>query len=123
MGREMAKASGFAASICDTIPSTMRHRYGTILHPGPKSIQGGLASWRSVLAAITRHARQRLSSVLLAASPGERSGITRKSGVTGSSGWRAPTRRRCLSPQHISWVLNATSQDDALRRLEPFKLD
>src|SRR5512132_2857076 len=33
MGREMAKASVFAASICDTIPSTMRHRHGIILHP------------------------------------------------------------------------------------------
>src|SRR5262245_44950341 len=100
MDREMVKASVFAVSICDTIPSTMRDRYGTILHPGPKSIQGGLASWRSALVAITRCVQQHLSSVLLAASPGERSGITRKSGVTDLGAWRAPTRRRCLSPRN-----------------------
>jgi len=28
-----------------------------------------------------------------------------------------------VAAQHICWVLNATSQEDALRRLEPFKLD
>ena len=28
-----------------------------------------------------------------------------------------------VAAQHISWVLNVTSQDDALKRLAPFKLD
>jgi len=36
---------------------------------------------------------------------------------------RADTPSLSVAAQHISWVLNATSQDDALRRLEPFKLD
>ena len=30
---------------------------------------------------------------------------------------------RTVAHQHIAWVLNASSQDDVLKRLEPFKLD
>ena len=36
---------------------------------------------------------------------------------------RADTPSLSVAGQHISWVLNATSQEDALKRLEPFKLD
>ena len=36
---------------------------------------------------------------------------------------QADTPSLSVAAQHISWVLNASSQDDALRRLEPFKLD
>jgi dipeptidyl aminopeptidase/acylaminoacyl peptidase len=36
---------------------------------------------------------------------------------------RADTPSLSVAAQHISWVLNARSQDDALKRLEPFKLD
>jgi len=36
---------------------------------------------------------------------------------------RADTPSLSVAAQHISWALNATSQDDALRRLERFKLD
>ena len=36
---------------------------------------------------------------------------------------RAETPSLSVASQHIQWVLNAGSQDDALRRLEPFKLD
>src|SRR6476660_9800605 len=35
----------------------------------------------------------------------------------------ADTPSLSVAAQHISWVLNASSQDDALQRLEPFKLD
>ena len=35
----------------------------------------------------------------------------------------ADTPSLSVAAQHISWVLNASSQDDALKRLEPFKLD
>ena len=36
---------------------------------------------------------------------------------------QADTPSLSVAAQHISWVLNASSQDDALKRLEPFKLD
>ena len=36
---------------------------------------------------------------------------------------RAETPSLSVASQHIQWVLNANSQDDALRRLESFKLD
>ncbi len=36
---------------------------------------------------------------------------------------KADTPSLSVAAQHISWVLNATSQDDVLKRLEPFKLD
>ncbi|HXZ22069.1 MAG TPA: alpha/beta hydrolase [Pseudolabrys sp.] len=36
---------------------------------------------------------------------------------------RADTPSLSVAAQHISWVLNASSQEDALKRLEPFKLD
>jgi dipeptidyl aminopeptidase/acylaminoacyl peptidase len=36
---------------------------------------------------------------------------------------RADTPSLSVAAQHILWVLNATSQDDVLKRLEPFKLD
>jgi dipeptidyl aminopeptidase/acylaminoacyl peptidase len=36
---------------------------------------------------------------------------------------RADTPSLSVAAQHISWVLNATSQEDALKRLAPFKLD
>ena len=36
---------------------------------------------------------------------------------------RADTPSLSVAAQHISWVLNARSQDDALKKLEPFKLD
>ena len=36
---------------------------------------------------------------------------------------RADTPSLSVAAQHISWVLNARSQEDALKRLEPFKLD
>ena len=36
---------------------------------------------------------------------------------------RADTPSLSVASQHIAWVLNATSQDDVLKRLEPFKLD
>jgi dipeptidyl aminopeptidase/acylaminoacyl peptidase len=36
---------------------------------------------------------------------------------------RADTPSLSVAAQHISWVLNASSQDDALKRLEPFKLE
>jgi dipeptidyl aminopeptidase/acylaminoacyl peptidase len=36
---------------------------------------------------------------------------------------RADTPSLSVAAQHISWVLNADSQEDALKRLEPFKLD
>jgi alpha-beta hydrolase superfamily lysophospholipase len=36
---------------------------------------------------------------------------------------RADTPSLSVAHQHIAWVLNATSQDDVLERLEPFKLD
>jgi alpha-beta hydrolase superfamily lysophospholipase len=35
----------------------------------------------------------------------------------------ADTPSLSVAAQHISWVLNASSQDDALKRLAPFKLD
>jgi Esterase FrsA-like len=49
---------------------------------------GASASWQSALAAITPRARRRSSSGLPVASLGARSGTTRKSGATASSGWR-----------------------------------
>ena len=36
---------------------------------------------------------------------------------------QADTPSLSVAAQHLSWVLNASSQDDALKRLEPFKLD
>ena len=36
---------------------------------------------------------------------------------------RADTPSLSVAAQHIAWVLNASSQEDALRRLEPFKLN
>ena len=36
---------------------------------------------------------------------------------------RAVTPSLSVAWQHIAWVLNASSQDDALKRLEPFNLD
>ena len=36
---------------------------------------------------------------------------------------RADTPSLSVAAQHISWVLNASSQDDAIARLAPFKLD
>ena len=36
---------------------------------------------------------------------------------------QADTPSLSVAAQHISWVLNANSQDDVLRRLAPFKLD
>ena len=36
---------------------------------------------------------------------------------------RADTPSLSVASQHILWVLNARSQDDVLKRLEPFKLD
>jgi dipeptidyl aminopeptidase/acylaminoacyl peptidase len=36
---------------------------------------------------------------------------------------RADTPSLSVAALHISWVLHATSQDDAIKRLEPFKLD
>jgi alpha-beta hydrolase superfamily lysophospholipase len=36
---------------------------------------------------------------------------------------QADTPSLSVAAQHISWVLNASSQDDALKRLAPFKLD
>jgi dipeptidyl aminopeptidase/acylaminoacyl peptidase len=36
---------------------------------------------------------------------------------------RADTPSLSVAAQHISWVLNAASQDDAIKRLAPFKLD
>jgi len=36
---------------------------------------------------------------------------------------RADTPSLSVAAQHISWVLNASSQDDALKKLEPFKLE
>jgi len=36
---------------------------------------------------------------------------------------RADTPSLSVAAQHISWVLNASSQEDAIKRLEPFKLD
>ena len=36
---------------------------------------------------------------------------------------RADTPSLSVAAQHISWVLNATSQEEALKKLEPFKLD
>jgi alpha-beta hydrolase superfamily lysophospholipase len=36
---------------------------------------------------------------------------------------RADTPSLSVAAQHISWVLNASSQADVLKRLEPFKLD
>ena len=36
---------------------------------------------------------------------------------------RADTPSLSVAAQHISWVLNARSQEDALKRLDPFKLD
>ena len=36
---------------------------------------------------------------------------------------RADTPSLSVAAQHISWVLNASSQEDALKRLAPFKLD
>ena len=36
---------------------------------------------------------------------------------------RADTPSLSVAAQHILWVLNASSQEDALKRLEPFKLD
>ena len=36
---------------------------------------------------------------------------------------RADTPSLSVAHQHIAWVLNATSQEDVLKRLEPFKLD
>ena len=36
---------------------------------------------------------------------------------------RADTPSLSVAAQHILWVLNARSQDDALKKLEPFKLD
>ena len=51
-------------------------------------------------------------------------GLPDKSGATASSGWRAQTRRRSRSRVGTSaWVLNVKTQDEALKHLEPFKLD
>jgi dienelactone hydrolase len=36
---------------------------------------------------------------------------------------RADTPSLSVASQHIAWVLNASLQDDVLKRLEPFKLD
>ena len=36
---------------------------------------------------------------------------------------RADTPSLSVATQHIAWVLNASSQEDALKRLAPFKLD
>ncbi len=36
---------------------------------------------------------------------------------------RADTPSLSVAHQHIAWVLNVKSQDDVLKRLEPFKLD
>ncbi|HEY5378912.1 MAG TPA: prolyl oligopeptidase family serine peptidase [Pseudolabrys sp.] len=36
---------------------------------------------------------------------------------------RADTPSLSVAAQHISWVLNATSQEDAIKKLAPFKLD
>ena len=36
---------------------------------------------------------------------------------------RADTPALSVAAQHISWVLNANSEEDVLKRLEPFKLD
>jgi dipeptidyl aminopeptidase/acylaminoacyl peptidase len=36
---------------------------------------------------------------------------------------RADTPSLSVASQHIAWVLNASSQDDVLKRLEPFRLD
>jgi dipeptidyl aminopeptidase/acylaminoacyl peptidase len=36
---------------------------------------------------------------------------------------RADTPSLSVAVQHISWVLNASSQEDAIRKLAPFKLD
>ena len=36
---------------------------------------------------------------------------------------RADTPSLSVAQQHIAWVLNANSQEDVLKRLEPFKLD
>jgi dipeptidyl aminopeptidase/acylaminoacyl peptidase len=36
---------------------------------------------------------------------------------------RADTPSLSVAAQHISWVLNASSQEDAIKRLAPFKLD
>lgn len=36
---------------------------------------------------------------------------------------RAETPSLSVAHQHIAWVLNASSQEDVLKRLEPFKLD
>lgn len=36
---------------------------------------------------------------------------------------RSDTPSLSVAAQHISWVLNASSQEDAIKRLEPFKLD
>jgi alpha-beta hydrolase superfamily lysophospholipase len=36
---------------------------------------------------------------------------------------RADTPSLSVAAQHISWVLNASSQEDAIRKLAPFKLD
>jgi alpha-beta hydrolase superfamily lysophospholipase len=36
---------------------------------------------------------------------------------------RADTPSLSVAAQHISWVLNATSQEDAIEKLAPFKLD
>jgi len=36
---------------------------------------------------------------------------------------RADTPSLSVASQHISWVLNVSSQDEALKKLEPFKLD
>jgi dipeptidyl aminopeptidase/acylaminoacyl peptidase len=36
---------------------------------------------------------------------------------------RADTPSLSVAAQHISWVLNASSQDDAINKLAPFKLD
>ena len=86
--RAMARASGFVAFICVMTPSSMPRRYTNGLPPVRRSTQGASASWRSALAAITPRARRRSSSALPVASLGARSGTTKKSGSTASSGWR-----------------------------------
>jgi hypothetical protein len=99
-------------------------RHGNISPRARRSTPSASASWRSASAATMRRAPPPSSRATPAASPGARSGTTRKSGASASSAWRAPTPRRCsVASQHILWVVNATSQEEALKRLEPFKLD
>ena len=103
------------------------HRRRTNTSPrARKSMPSASASWRSASAATTRRAPPPSSSALPAASPGARSGTTEKI-------WREPLRapgsaqncRRCRSrAQHICCGCStSTSQEEALKRLEAFKLD